>query len=101
MHVSATSNDGSMQGRTGRLDQLPKQLLEGHPLLLSSTAIGGFMCSVERETVMWSLSFKAPQPRAAELNALFKDPAAAQVSHSQVVTVMGALVSQDSLHFEI
>ncbi len=83
MHVSVASNDAILQGRTGRLEQLPKQLLEGQRLLLGSTAIGGFLCSVERDTVMWSLSFKAPQPRAAELNAVFKDPAAAQVSHTQ------------------
>ena len=30
---------------------------------------------------MWSLSFKAPQSRAEELNTLLKDPSAAQVAY--------------------
>ena len=43
-----------------------------------------FMGPVDRTTVLWSLSFKAPESRAAELHALFKDPKAAQVGPNRV-----------------
>ena len=70
-----------LQGRTRPLDQLPRELQQGHYLVLGKTGCSTalFMGSVDKNTVMWSLSSKMPQSQAAELSALLKDPAAAQV----------------------
>ena len=40
------------------------------------------MGSVNRNTILWSLSSKMSESRASELRTLFKDPQAAQVSLS-------------------
>ncbi len=67
------------QGTTGHLEQLPTELLKGQYLSMGKAGVANFLCSVDRHSVMWSLSFRAPQTKAAELNALFQDPTAAQV----------------------
>jgi len=68
-----------MQGRTDPLEHLPPELLKGHYISMGEHGNAIFMGSVDRNTVMWSLSCKAPRLRVDELNNLFKDPAAAQV----------------------
>ena len=69
-----------MQGRTEQLKELPPELLKGQYLAMGQRGVALFMCSVEKTTAMWSLSWKAPESTSAELNAIFQDPSAAQVS---------------------
>lgn len=68
-----------LQGRTGRLDELPRGLWKGAHISMSRSSTTSFMGLVDRNTVLWSLSTKAPETRAAELRALFQDPIAVQV----------------------
>ena len=69
-----------LQGRTKPLQQLPSLLHHGQYLSMGKANISNFIGSVDSNTIMWSLSFPAPESKAAELNFLFKDPAAAQVT---------------------
>ena len=80
-----------VQGRTGPLEQLPGLLKKGLYISLGKTGVFNIISPVDRNTVMWALSFRAPQTKAAELNTLFKDPAAAQVSLSRWCTTPVAL----------
>ncbi len=84
-----------LQGTTGHLEQLPQELLKGQYLSMGKVDVANFLCSVGRHSVMWGLSFRAPQTKAAELNALFKDPAAAQVGavlETSILTVYRILL---------
>ena len=68
-----------LQGRTGRLEQVPKELLQGQHLLLGKTSTSLFMATVDKDTVSWGLSSRAPHSEAMALSKRLKDPAAAQV----------------------
>ncbi|KAK9864789.1 hypothetical protein WJX84_005645 [Apatococcus fuscideae] len=67
-----------MFGRTGRLKQVPPELLRGQHLLLGKTSTSLFMATVDKNTVSWGLSSRMPHSQAAELSNRLKDPAAAQ-----------------------
>ncbi|KAK9837382.1 hypothetical protein WJX84_006687 [Apatococcus fuscideae] len=67
-----------LMGRTEQLKELPPELLKGQYLAMGQRGVALFMCSVEKTTAMWSLSWKAPESTSAELNAIFQDPSAAQ-----------------------
>lgn len=69
----STGQDGSAPTATARVDEGPLHIYGNERITL-------FMGSIESNTAMWSLSWKAPESRATELNALFRDPQAAQVS---------------------
>ena len=91
---------GHVQGRTGRLEEVPRGLERGPHMSLSRADALLFMSPVDRTTVLWSLSFKAPESRAAELHTLFKDPTAAQVSHRDIsheLVCLSSDISQERL----
>lgn len=67
------------------LEQLPPEIQEGHYMVLGPTSTSLFMGSVDKNTVIWALTSLAPKSRASELNALFQDPAAAQVNFQNIV----------------
>lgn len=76
---AATTLTGHVQGRTGQLDKLPRGLWKGPHVSLSRSSTTLFMGPVDRTTLLWCLSYKAPETRAAELRSLFEDPTAVQV----------------------
>ncbi len=68
-----------MQGRTGRLDPLPQEMLHSQVMLLAPNGVTMFLSSYEKHTVSWHMSWHAPQSLAAELNAKLQDPTTAEV----------------------
>ena len=76
-----------LQGRTGPLEQLPRELQRGHYLSLGPGRTSLFMGSVDRNTITWSLNSKVPQTRVQELNTLFQDPSAAKVANPSLAYV--------------
>ncbi len=64
----------TLQGRTGVLQELPRELQEGRWMSLGAKNRVWFMSSLGGNTAVWGFSSSAPESRTAELSAIFADP---------------------------
>ncbi|KAK9824036.1 hypothetical protein WJX72_007195 [[Myrmecia] bisecta] len=75
----------SVAGTTQHLQPVPKELEMGQWLVMGPHGVALFLAVMNQDQAIWSLSFEAPECRAAELNALFRHPQAAQAYLSEEV----------------
>ena len=66
-----------------------------------STAV--FLSCVEQTTAMWSITFKTPESKAAELANLLKDPKAAKVRSLETESIEFAMTdrSRQGVHTSV
>ena len=67
------------QGRAQNLDPLPDLLARGSVIATAPTGVSMFISALDKQSAHWNFGWRGPQSTAAELNALLRDPATAQV----------------------
>ena len=75
-----------LKGRTGPLQQVPKELQAGTHLLMGKGRVSLWIGTCDQNTMLWKFGIPAPEAKAVELNAIFKDPVAAQVRFEPLAT---------------
>ena len=66
------------QGHTHRLDPMPEEIQRSQIMLLAPNGVTIFFSTLEKHTVSWHISWRAPESLAAELNAKLQHPSTAQ-----------------------